>query len=217
MGRPSGGDAEQTRRRLLDAACELFAEQGEGASLRDVARAAGVSVGTVQHHFKTRAGLAAAVVDATLDELAPLQAALMEAAVRQPRDPAAVLERVVRAGFGFIREHLTASRLMMRETLSTGVGSERSRHEFLGPLLDNGSVVVAGMLDIPVARARFALLSLNHLTIRFALATDDELVRWMGVERGDGPFSAASREHAREATLVALTALVLAQCGLTDS
>jgi AcrR family transcriptional regulator len=216
MARPSGVDAEQTRQRLLDVAIELFAAQGDATSLRDVARAAELSVGTVQHHFTNKAGLKEAVIEATFDELAPLQAALMGAAVQTPRDPASVLERVVIAGFTFIREHLTAARLMMRDALDAGVGHVRSRHEFMGPLLDNGSVVVAGMADIPVERARFALLTLNHLIIRFALASDDELVRWMGIERGDGPFPAAARAAATEAAIASLTRLLLVQCGLTD-
>jgi AcrR family transcriptional regulator len=48
--------------RIRNAALESFATRGEAATtIRDVARAAGVSPGLVQHHFGTKAGLRKAV------------------------------------------------------------------------------------------------------------------------------------------------------------
>jgi TetR/AcrR family transcriptional regulator, regulator of cefoperazone and chloramphenicol sensitivity len=46
------------RAKIRDAAFRLFADEGyRGTSIRDVARAAGVSPGLVQHHFGSKAGL----------------------------------------------------------------------------------------------------------------------------------------------------------------
>ncbi|MET0762153.1 MAG: TetR family transcriptional regulator [Thermoleophilaceae bacterium] len=48
--------------RIRNAALELFAFRGVAATtIRDIAAAAGVSPGMVQHHFKTKAGLRSAV------------------------------------------------------------------------------------------------------------------------------------------------------------
>jgi len=48
--------------RIRDAALQQFAKQGVGAtSIRDVAKAAGVSPGLVQHHYRSKAGLRRAV------------------------------------------------------------------------------------------------------------------------------------------------------------
>src|SRR4051794_18321997 len=48
--------------RIRNAALDLFATRGPArTSIRDVARAAGVSPGLVQHHFGTKAGLREAV------------------------------------------------------------------------------------------------------------------------------------------------------------
>jgi AcrR family transcriptional regulator len=48
--------------RIRNAALELFAEHGvAGTTIRDVAQAAGVSPGLVQHHFGTKEGLRKAV------------------------------------------------------------------------------------------------------------------------------------------------------------
>lgn len=214
MARPVGANPEQTKQNVLEAAVQLFSDRGETTSLRDVAKAAGVTVGTVQHYFGNKAGLQQAVEDAFYEELAPLQAELMAAAVQEPRDPHSILERVVERTYTFIREHLTAVRLQQRQVLATGVVPRRGRDEFLGPLLDNGSVVVAGLTGTTPERARFALLSMNHLVIRFGLTSDDELVRWMNVGQGEGPFTAAQHQQAIDAAQRELVALFALQCGV---
>ncbi|MEU0672418.1 helix-turn-helix domain-containing protein [Streptomyces sp. NPDC006172] len=62
--RPMRADARRNYERLLEAAAEAFAEHGEGASLDDIARRAGVGSGTLYRHFPTRqALLEAAYVD----------------------------------------------------------------------------------------------------------------------------------------------------------
>jgi AcrR family transcriptional regulator len=47
-------DARRNRERILAAAKEVFAEQGEEAQMDDVARRAGVGVGTVYRHFPSK-------------------------------------------------------------------------------------------------------------------------------------------------------------------
>jgi AcrR family transcriptional regulator len=52
-------DAERNRERIVDAAREVFAEQGLDAPLEQVARRAGVGVATLYRRFPTRADLIA--------------------------------------------------------------------------------------------------------------------------------------------------------------
>jgi len=54
-------DARRSRGKLLDAATAAFAENGADAPLEDVARRAGVGIGTLYRHFPTRIDLQAAV------------------------------------------------------------------------------------------------------------------------------------------------------------
>jgi AcrR family transcriptional regulator len=57
-------DAERNRAALLDAAREVFAEQGLEAPLEEIALRAGVGIGTLYRRFPTRTQLvAAALVD----------------------------------------------------------------------------------------------------------------------------------------------------------
>jgi AcrR family transcriptional regulator len=60
--RPLRADAERNRRRVLDAAREVFARDGLGAGVDEVARAAGVGVGTLYRRFPTKEDLLRAVV-----------------------------------------------------------------------------------------------------------------------------------------------------------
>jgi AcrR family transcriptional regulator len=55
--RPLRKDAERNRLRILDAAGQVFAERGLGATLDDIARAAGVGVGTVYRRFPDKGTL----------------------------------------------------------------------------------------------------------------------------------------------------------------
>jgi AcrR family transcriptional regulator len=54
-------DARQNHARLITAATSAFAERGADAPLEDIARRAGVGIGTLYRHFPTRTDLQAAV------------------------------------------------------------------------------------------------------------------------------------------------------------
>jgi AcrR family transcriptional regulator len=60
-------DARQNRARLIAAATEAFAEKGADAPLEDIARRAGVGIGTLYRHFPTRLDLQAAVFRSQVD------------------------------------------------------------------------------------------------------------------------------------------------------
>src|SRR5258708_9993782 len=54
-------DARRSRAKLIEAATGAFAERGADAPLEDIARRAGVGIGTLYRHFPTRTDLQAAV------------------------------------------------------------------------------------------------------------------------------------------------------------
>ena len=60
--RPLRADAERNRRRILDGAREVFARHGLEAGVDEVARVAGVGVGTLYRRFPTKDDLLLAVV-----------------------------------------------------------------------------------------------------------------------------------------------------------
>ena len=85
VGRPLRKDALRNRSLLLDSAAKLFAEHGVDYPLEDVARDAGVGIGTLYRHFPTRNALVESVyrrevavlcdsVDSLLATLEPVDA-----------------------------------------------------------------------------------------------------------------------------------------------
>jgi len=68
-GRPMRADAQRNRRRILEAAEEIFASQGVSAPVDLVAERAGVGVGTLYRHFPTKEALFEAIVLTRIEDL----------------------------------------------------------------------------------------------------------------------------------------------------
>ena len=92
-GRLLRADAERNRQRILAAAAELFTERGLEPSLDDVARHAGVGVGTVYRRFPDKASLADALFNERIDALV----ALAEQAQAEPDAWAALVSFLERS------------------------------------------------------------------------------------------------------------------------
>jgi AcrR family transcriptional regulator len=129
--RPAGqlrADARQNHARLVAAATQAFAEKGAEAPLEDVARRAGVGIGTLYRHFPTRLDLQAAVFRSQVDTICGEGRAMLEenspgvAFVGWIRNLAAYfavkrgLSKVVMDGLGKESELLRACSTAMRET-----------------------------------------------------------------------------------------------------
>ena len=67
--RPLRRDAERNRQRILCAAAEVFTQRGLDATLDDVARQAGVGVGTVYRRFPDKETLVAELFQDRIDEM----------------------------------------------------------------------------------------------------------------------------------------------------
>jgi len=80
--RPLRKDAERNRKRILDAAAELFTERGLGVTLNDIAHHADVGVGTVYRRFPDKEQL----IDALFEDRLVKFVALAEESLADP-DP----------------------------------------------------------------------------------------------------------------------------------
>jgi AcrR family transcriptional regulator len=92
-------DARHNYDQLLARAAEAFTEHGVDASLEEVARSAGVGIGTLYRHFPTRDTLLAALMADRFERLASQAEKLLDAA-----DPLAALTGWLR---GFIAGSMT--------------------------------------------------------------------------------------------------------------
>ncbi|WP_395298390.1 helix-turn-helix domain-containing protein [Kitasatospora hibisci] len=80
--RPLRADAARNRARLLAAATEVFTTRGIATPTEEIARAAGVGVGTLFRHFPTKEALLEAVMVRRLEEIATATARLADNAER---------------------------------------------------------------------------------------------------------------------------------------
>jgi AcrR family transcriptional regulator len=73
-------DAAQNRRLLLDAAASVFADRGLDAGVEEIAKAAGVGVGTLYRRFPTKDALIAELVKDVLETMRQLATAATDQA-----------------------------------------------------------------------------------------------------------------------------------------
>ena len=91
--RPLRADARRNREKVMAAASAAFAETGLDAQVEDIARRAGVGVGTVYRHFPTKEALVDALAAQHFERLADR----MEAALEEQGDPWAILTATIRS------------------------------------------------------------------------------------------------------------------------
>jgi AcrR family transcriptional regulator len=107
---PRRADALRNRERVLAAAEEVFAQSGLKGQVEEVARRAGVGVGTVCRNFPTKQSLVEAVLTSMYESLL----ARAVAAGENP-DPAAAFEEFVIALSEFQARHRALAEQMARE------------------------------------------------------------------------------------------------------
>ncbi|GAA4569235.1 TetR/AcrR family transcriptional regulator [Planotetraspora kaengkrachanensis] len=103
-------DARANRERLLDVATRAFAREGPGASLKAIAKEAGVGIGTLYRHFPTREAL---IESAHASELARVCDSANELHGTLPADEA------LRAWLGRWVDYLTAKHGLAQALRST--------------------------------------------------------------------------------------------------
>jgi AcrR family transcriptional regulator len=119
---PRRADARRNRERVLEAAEAVFGESGLKAPIEDVARRAGVGVGTVCRNFPTKQALVEAVVGAMYETL--LQEA--EQALADP-DAAHAFERFVVGLPAFQTRHRALADQMASENMLASAASPREK------------------------------------------------------------------------------------------
>jgi AcrR family transcriptional regulator len=79
LERPKRADARRNYEKVLTAAREAFAEGGESTALEEIARRAGVGIGTLYRHFPNRQALLEALYVGEVEDICRTAAALDDA------------------------------------------------------------------------------------------------------------------------------------------
>lgn len=145
--KPLRADARRNREAVLAAAAEAFSRHGVEASLEEIARQAGVGIGTLYRHFATREDL---VLDVYRREVERLCEAAQELSAAHPPDEALRLwmERFVgyaaakRGMVGLLRTMMNDHRVELMRDLKGDI------HVAVGTLL--GRAADAGLIRTDV-------------------------------------------------------------------
>jgi AcrR family transcriptional regulator len=179
--RAVGEEAKSARRaEILAAAKAVFAAKGyHGTTMADVARAAGLSYGSVYWYFDAKDRLFHALMD---DEAEALRSHITDVVAEAGEsDPEQVLRMAVRATFEFFERDRDSVTLLFRDALTFGSGFERHLHRVYEGFVDDlAGLITEGqrrglVADLPSHVAAFSIAALvGQLALR-RLVTDDGL------------------------------------------
>lgn len=181
-------DGAETRERILAAALPLFADHGfDGASVRDIAGAAGVNVATIAWHFKDKQGLYETLVRVLYDRLGELRA--------NPEDfDGDPIEAIIRRAWRFMVANERYVRLLHRHLLDQGEHTHIAMSQANdGHMLRADELFAVLWPDRPKRDHRLMVFTVLHLLVRLSLespsqfsklyATDEDreqvVVRWV--------------------------------------
>lgn len=198
MARPVNANAEETRGRILDAASQLFAQHGyEGASVRQIASAAGVSLGMIRHYFGSKDGLYDACIASAYGIYDELGRRVRDSL--STGDPVDALAEAVRAGFRHARQHIWACRLVLWDMMQSDRWRSERNDRYMVPFALGLAKAMAEPLGRSEGELALATRTLIFLVVRYATADVDEIARLMtggdDEAKGDESTMLAVEEH----------------------
>jgi AcrR family transcriptional regulator len=177
--RPLRADARRNHGRVLDAARAAFAEVGLDVPMEDVARRAGVGVGTLYRHFPTKDALVAALTDAHFERLAEM----MERAADAPGDPWTTLIGALRAIAAATAEDTALCEIIARRPIqvtATAAGQERLEAA-IARLLTGAHAGGAMREDARVEDVRNIMCGFGHIAAQQRAGADLDWRRYLTV------------------------------------
>ncbi len=171
--RPLRRDAERNRQRILKAAWEVFNDRGLEVSLDDVARHAGVGVGTVYRRFRTKEELVEALFVSRIDSIA----ALAEAAAEAP-DPWSGLVSLMEQMAAMLAGDVGLRHMLMFATYGRDrVSYARQRNApLVGRLLERAQAAGQVRSDLAPTDIPFIIFALTEAS-QFARTVSPEIWR----------------------------------------
>jgi len=177
---PSGRTRKgvETAERILDAAEQLFAENGyTGTTLRDIAARAGLRNPSIYNHFDGKESLYLAVLERGLRPMLQLFAKLANAAAEGKE----IDLRLVDGLMEVLAEHPKLPRLLQHEALTGGERLHAKLTEWILPMFDQaGNIIARGPSARRWNREKSGLLVLalyNMIAGYFTMAPLYQLIR----------------------------------------
>ncbi|HLY81301.1 MAG TPA: helix-turn-helix domain-containing protein [Caulobacteraceae bacterium] len=132
IARKPRADAQRNRERLIEAAKAAFADVGADVSLEEIARRAGVGIGTLYRHFPTRDAIVEAVYRREVQQLARSAKRLLAS-----RPAGEALHQWMRLFVDYI-----ATKKVIAQALSTLVGGTTDLYAASGVLITDAMTML---------------------------------------------------------------------------
>jgi len=159
--RPLRKDAEQHRQRLLVAAVQVFNEQGLDASVTEIARVAGVGIGTLYRRFPTKEAL----VEDLIREILSMTIQMARDALNSADGTG--LERFLEASSAYQAEHAG----YLRRLWNTDHEMVRTARQLIARLLIDAKkhgLIRRDLTNTDLSLAMFSLLGVLEATLPVA-------------------------------------------------
>ncbi|TJZ53157.1 TetR/AcrR family transcriptional regulator [Streptomyces piniterrae] len=157
-------DARRNYERLLTEARTAFTERGTDTSLEDIARRAGVGIGTLYRHFPNRTALMGAVFQGEVDALMTRARELADAP-----QPCHALVDWLRA----IITHATTYRGLSRTLMAASADDTSGMARCCVPMREAGAALLTRAQEAGAVRRDVSIVDLMQLTNGIALAAEE--------------------------------------------
>ncbi|MEU3877828.1 MULTISPECIES: TetR/AcrR family transcriptional regulator [Streptomyces] len=161
--RPMRADARRNYERLLAEARTAFTEHGTDASLEDIARRAGVGIGTLYRHFPNRTALMSAVFQGEVDGLLARSRELLASP-----EPCRALVAWLRA----IVTHASTYRGLSRALMAAQSDKASAMARCSLPMREAGSALLARAQQAGAISPDVDIVDVMQLTNAIALAVE---------------------------------------------
>jgi len=208
LSRNTRRGSQETWQRILDSAETLFARQGySGTSTRQIAKAAGISIQTLQYHCEGKKNLHRAVMERSVVPVTDFINRYVRKMLEQDLDDPRVLEesvtRIIDELFDLLHAHPNYAPLFYRQWLVSDPDLRTVEWEKLIPFFRQWS----GVIESKISEERLGginlfLFFLSLAWMYWGLFTQPEfLARYMKVNPESEEFLAMLKDHAREMTM----------------
>jgi AcrR family transcriptional regulator len=200
--------SEDTWRRILDSAETLFALAGyDGASTRDIAGAAGISINTLHYHCGGKKNLYDKVLERAVVSVTDLVNAHVEGILQGNLNDPDMLERsitrLIDDLFDMLHEHPYYARLFFRQLLVTDLDLRNVEDDKLVPTIRIWSERIESQVDKErLGTMNLFLFFLSASLMYWGLFVQPKFIaRYFQIDPQSDEFLAVLKAHAREMTL----------------
>ncbi len=191
---------EDTRRKILESAAQVFSEKGfYGSVVDDIVKASGTSKGAVYFYFDSKEQIFLSLVE----EYAATVAQQIQLAVHRSRGLVAQVEATVATLIRTFQANRALAKIVLIDWLAAGVEFQGKRIALTGMLVE----VLRGYLDRAVQDGRIAPQDTEMAAYVWIGAISEVVIRWLNT----------GKPNPLEEVLAPLTRLLLSSVGFTAS